>query len=295
MCGAFLAAREDERVKQVFHSFLSGIEKYRADSETLFYRSTYAGCGDGDPFYDDNVWIAIEFLRAWELTGNDDWYRKCLSLASYVYSGYDVHGGAIVWKPTEKTLNGCTNAPAAALSARLYIANGDSQYLVWAEKLYSWCEKKLYDDDEGCFFDHVRLDGTLDRSKYSYVTGMMISAAVWLYKATNRADYLYYADKYAKEGISRFVKSADGQLQTQPHPWFNMKLLHGLSEAEELTGDDYTSAFRSVIDKALINAKLSNGYYSVDWATRESDDCGQDILEQAGFCECLSIIGGMNK
>jgi len=293
MCNAYLEARDDAEIRALLTKYLNGLDKYRAEAPPRHYDSA-AEVG-GDPFYDDNVWIASEFLRASECLNRPDLIADCREVMRYVYSGFDTNAGALAWKPAEPTLNACTNAPAAELSARLYLRTNNIEYLNWAKKLYAWCVDALYDKEAGCFFDHIRLDGTLDERKYPYNTGKMISAAVWLYRAADDEQYLRGAKRYARESAERFIKKEGGVCRLQPCPWFNMKLLRGYADLRAAAGEDWRGLFVEPAEQALRLARGKWGLYGNDWAAAPDRDSGYSLLEQAGFCECLCILAAIKR
>ena len=85
----------------------------------------------GEKYYDDNQWIGITSLDAYERTKNKD----CLALGKQMYdfmmTGYDnALGGGIYWKEGSKSSkNTCSNGPGVLVALQLYKATKEKKYL----------------------------------------------------------------------------------------------------------------------------------------------------------------------
>jgi predicted alpha-1,6-mannanase (GH76 family) len=178
---------------------------------------------DDRKFNDDVLWMALAFLRSYELTG-DKASREAArrNFDAVVARGLSDDLGGGLWWTTEATQkNACVNGPGAVAACRLYLALGDRSYLERAESLYAWERERLFDESTGAVYDHVtrKADGTevLNRQTYTYNQGTFIGAAQSLQLATGVPAYFVDAleafafarDKLTKDGILA-VEGPDG-------------------------------------------------------------------------------------
>lgn len=145
--------------------------------------------------YDDMEWMALAWLRAYQITGQAAYKATALLLWKDIQTGWNEHmGGGIAWQKTQLDYkNTPANAPAAILAARLYQAFGEAENLEWALKIYRWQKEHLVDPATGFVWDGMNRtgDGQIDKEwKYSYNQGVYIGAAVELYRITKDPSYL---------------------------------------------------------------------------------------------------------
>ena len=135
--------------------------------------------------YDDQMWIARELIRAYQLTGREDYLDKAVYLTDYVLEGWDcwrdANGnemGGITWGPGYNSKHACSNAPI--IQPLVWLADiftptdetidfsyrdmdnmvvtetmprGD-HYLDFAKKIYAWQKSKLL-NSSGCYADLI--------------------------------------------------------------------------------------------------------------------------------------------
>lgn len=98
--------------------------------------------------YDDQMWIARELIRAYNLTGNRKYLENAAYLTDYVLEGWDcwhdesgVEYGGITWGPGYNSKHACSNAPII-------------QPLVWLSDIYKELEEndQLIDDEKAYRF-----------------------------------------------------------------------------------------------------------------------------------------------
>jgi hypothetical protein len=77
---------------------------------------------DADKYYDDNAWLVITFLEAYESNRDPRFLKRADETLKFVLSGWDeASGGGIWWHQGHKdgTKNACSNGPAAVGCLRL--------------------------------------------------------------------------------------------------------------------------------------------------------------------------------
>lgn len=107
-----------------------------------------------DRFYDDNVWLGIDFCDIYEATGDKKYLAQAEMIWKFIESGTDdVLGGGIYWCEQKKhSKNTCSNAPGTVYALKLYAATGDGRYLEQGKGLYAWTKEHLLDTGDGRLF-----------------------------------------------------------------------------------------------------------------------------------------------
>jgi len=267
------------------------MDKVRGDYRV--YNSTTDG---GDPFYDDNAWIVLEFICAKNLFSVDEYLTLARETSEYCYSGGDDKlGGGIYWKEKDcRTKNTCICAPAAILSARLYRETGDKYYLDKAIGLYEFTKKYLLDSD-GVYFDNVNADTAhVDRAKYTYNTGTMICAGAELFELTGKEEYLEDAKKSAEGGYKRFGEKIPGGYRLKSdHSWFNSWLLEGyLALEKHVDMKEYIDDFAYAVGFALEH-KYSDGLVHKRWDMENTEIHERrraELIMQSGTLKCAALL-----
>lgn len=170
-------------------------------------------------FYDDNQWIAIAYLDAYNRNHQPKYLDVSKMIYRYMLGGIDtVSGGGIYWKEGDKTTkNTCSNGPGILVALQLYKITRQKQYLDTALSLYRWTNKYLQAPD-GVYYDNVKLPSLkIAKATYTYNTGTMLQSNVLLYEITKKQQYLTEAKRIASAGKARFFKN--GKLPNEY--WFN--------------------------------------------------------------------------
>jgi Predicted glycosyl hydrolase len=171
-------------------------------------------------YYDDMEWMALAWLRAYDLIGDERYKEAALILWEDILTGWnDEMGGGIAWRKEQLDYkNTPANAPAVILGARLYSRFGDAQYLEWAKRIFEWQRQTLVDPETGLVWDGINRqgDGRIDKDwKFTYCQGVYIGAAVELYRATGDRSYLDEAWKTADYVERQMTSPATGMLPSE--------------------------------------------------------------------------------
>ncbi len=296
---ALYRATGDEKYREILEKrILPGLEQYwDSIRRPNCYQSYPTFNGESDRFYDDNDWLAIDFCDLYALTGEKKYLEKAEILYQYIYSGWDdTLGGGIYWCEQQKrSKNTCSNAPAAVLCMKLYNLTKGKNYLEQAKKTYTWTKQNLRDPEDGVYWDNIRLDGSVDKAKYTYNSGQMIQAGVLLYLQSGDETYLKEAQETAKGSYEHFTKmrkNAEGveaRFYTA-NPWFNVILLRGLKALYEVDGN--ATYIRTMADNARYawqHTRDANGFLSNDWSGTEPKPY-KWLLDNACMVELFSEI-----
>jgi len=198
-----------------------------------------------------------------------------------VMSGEDEKlGGGLYWREQElKSKNTCTNAPAIVSALRLHQLTGKDEYLETAERLYRWTAANLQDKD-GLFWDNIRMNGSIDKRKYSYNSALMIRASTLFHLIKDDPQYLEEARRIADAADRRWVRDngaiADGGR-------FAHLLIEALLKLHQVDGDDrWLEIGLDAVAHVRENLRDPHGRYPSRW-DREIDGPVREVnlLDQA--------------
>jgi hypothetical protein len=229
LCALIQAANEVESIqpgqdlmKPVLHTIA---KYYNTDSPAPGYQAYLSSAGKDSRFYDDNQWIAIACIDAYNRTKEKMYLDKAEEIYTFMMTGYDeLAGGGLYWKEDEKnTKNTCSNGPGILIALQLYKITKKKEYLTTGIKLYDWTTKHLRAAN-GIYWDAIKIPSMeIDSAQYTYNTGTMLESNVLLYEITKDKKYIQEAQTIAKAAEKRFYKN--GKLPG--HYWFNVVLLRG--------------------------------------------------------------------
>ncbi|MEO5711950.1 MAG: glycoside hydrolase family 76 protein [Luteolibacter sp.] len=191
------AVRHDPKYKPVMRKFFEGIESYW-DSKVKIpgYEAAPTGGGGNDKYYDDNAWMVITFLEAYEITGESRYLKRSMETLDFVMSGWDEQaGGGIWWHVAHKDgcKNTCVNAPAAVGCFHIskYIdPKAAEKRIADGGKIVKWTTATLRADN-GLFGDAIVVaTGRKNMGTLTYNSALMIRAYLSLYALTGKDVYL---------------------------------------------------------------------------------------------------------
>lgn len=273
---------------------LSGLEEYFDTKRSPAAYSSYVITSPAsDRFYDDNVWLGIDFTDIYMQTKDTKYLDKAKLIWKFIQSGTDDKlGGGIYWCEQKKeSKNTCSNAPGSVYALKLFEATQDSSYFVEGKALYDWTKANLQDPSDFLYYDNIGLDGKIGKEKYPYNSGQMLQAAALLYKLTNNKQYLSDAQNIAKSGYDYFFtdfETTNGdkfKLLNKNDLWFIAVMFRGYAELyNQDSNNTYIDAFRKNLDFAWDNMRDEKGLFSKDWTGKEKDS-NKWLLTQAAFVE----------
>jgi uncharacterized protein YyaL (SSP411 family) len=222
--------------------------------------------GNGnDKYYDDNAWLVITFLEAYETNRDPRYIKRADETLQFVLSGWDAEGGGGIWwhqLHKDGTKNACANGPAAVGCLRLakYREGGAAAALVdEARKIVGWTIGALQADD-GLFDDRIVVaNGEVKRGKLTYNSALMLRALLGQYRATGKKEYL--------EQAQRIAKSADWFLDGKTGVYRDaVRYGHFMVEAD-------LELYRTTKEEYLLKrAKKNVDAYYENWKAKPPDD-----------------------
>lgn len=253
-----------------------------------------------DRFYDDNVWLGIDFCDIYAATGDGKYLDEARKIWKFIESGMDdVLGGGIYWCEQKKhSKNTCSNAPGSVYALKLYAATGDAHYLEQGKALYAWTKNTLLDPEDGLYFDNVNLSGEIGRAKYAYNSGQMVQSGVLLYRATGDESYLQDAQRTAAACHERFFEPftpADGtpfRIIRKGNVWFSAVMVRGLEALYAVDGNAaYLNDVQRSLDYAWDHARDERGLFETDF-TGTGKESEKWLLTQGAMAE---MFGRMSR
>lgn len=204
---AAAAALEPDTYLKPLRAYADQIQVYWLKHEGLDGFDVQPGPKASDRYYDDNAWLVLALAEVFEVTKDPKFLDRSAATFRFVMSGEDEKlGGGLYWREVErKSKNTCTNAPAIVSALRLHQLTRDVKHLETAKRVYAWTCKNLQDTD-GLFWDNIRLDGQVDRRKFSYNSALMIRANCLLHEITGGASYLKEAQRIAAAAEKQWIR-----------------------------------------------------------------------------------------
>lgn len=281
---------------------LPGLEQYLDATRVPTAYASYVNMAPAsDRFYDDNVWLGIDFTDLYLATERPGYLDKAKMIWKFIESGTDdVLGGGIYWCEQKKAgKNTCSNAPGSVYALKLFKATGDSTYFDAGRSLYEWTKTTLQDTTDCLYFDHKTVKGQIGKAKFAYNSGQMLQAATLLYNLTGNESYLNDAQAIAESAHKRFfdktATDANGEfpLLSKGNIWFTAVMMRGYDELYKADGNPkYMDDFVRNLDYAWENSRdTSCGLFHEDWSGQEKDS-KKWLLTQAAMVEMQAMAAG---
>lgn len=298
---ALFEATHDKKYKKLLDSrVLPGLEEY-FDTQRVpnAYSSYIRTAPASDRFYDDNVWLGIDFTDTYQMTQEQKYLDKAQLIWKFIESGTDsILGGGIYWCEQKKeSKNTCSNAPGSVLALKLFKATNDSSYFEKGKKLYEWTQRNLQDSADYLYFDNIRLDGKIGKAKLAYNSGQMMQSAALLYQLTKNPIYLKDAQNIAKECFNYFftdftpaTNEEAFRMLKKGDIWFTAVMLRGFIELYQIDKDKtYINAFNKSLSYAWDNARDEKGLFNTDLSGKSKDE-RKWLLTQAAMVEMYARL-----
>ena len=297
-CVALYKATGNKKYKKILEKrILPGMEQYWDNSRLpACYQSYPTKYGQHGRYYDDNIWIALDYCDYYQLTHKPASLEKTVALYQYIYSGWsDEMGGGIFWCEQQKEAkHTCSNAPSTVLGVKLYRLTKDAKYLEKAKETYAWTKKHLCDPTDHLYWDNINLKGKVSKEKYAYNSGQMIQAGVLLYEEAGDEQYLHDAQQTAAGTDAFFRTKADKKDPTvkvhKDMAWFNVILFRGLKALYKI--DKNPAYVNAMVENALHaweNYRDENGLLGRDWSGHNKEQY-KWLLDNACLIEFFAEI-----
>jgi hypothetical protein len=242
----------------------------------------------GDKFYDDNSWVAQAKVQQYLTTGDQSALERAKQLFALIVSGWDTSiahadSGGVFWTQASwsSDRNTVSNMPPAEFGLRLYQITGDQYYFDWAKRMYDWTNTYLQTPD-GLYWDHLDLQGNIQKTIWSYNQGVPVGVNVLLYQITGDNAYLQEAERIANAALTYYGTSG---LYNQP-AYFNSIFFKNLLLLQSVNHNrDYVNAMQAYADSVWQNnLDTSTGLFHF------SGSAQTQLLEQAAMIQIYAVL-----
>jgi len=285
LAALFQAYSEMPQIQKSLDKYYSAQDS--VDVPGLGYESFVIALGGGQRYYDDNQWIGLSYCDLYESTKNPIYLEFAQKIYQFGMTGFDKEtGGGIYWREYDQsTKNTCSNGPQIVLALRLKELDGGNdtkfKYMENAKNLYDWVNKN-FKSPENVYWDKINLsDGKIDKTTWTYNTGIMIQANALFYGITKDESYLKEAQLIATSSLKQFAPNG----QFPDTLWFNAVLLRGYTSLKEIDGNSqFVDAFESDT-KRVLETQMS----SVDGLIGTKEP--KTLIDQAAMLEICASLG----
>lgn len=305
---------QNEKIKKCYIDMLdNGFDEFKVENATLktpsgtfrgitYYNSSRGN--KGDYYYDDNAWICVRYLTAYEQFGNEDYLKRAEEILEFLWTGYDDYqGGGIYWSKSYadngKSNKGvCTNGPSAISYLWAYQITKNETYLERGKLLYDWVNETLR-DDKGIYFAGVN-----DPWQPAYDQGTMLYASCLMYEITGDEQYMKLA-RTSVNAICNHMFTTEGsrnnlKVTMKRNPifksWCVGWLTRGMVKYCTIKGgkNTYMTMLQNVMDQTL-QTKDKNGQYDPFFCSPgkdfwDKDYHDSDVMQPAGIVIVLQLL-----
>jgi len=289
LCALIQAANEMEVLEpgqNYLQPVVNSIQRYYSDKPPLpAYQDYVFKERVSSRFYDDNQWVAITCLDAYERLHEKSYLDKAAMIYRFMMTGWDTAaGGGLYWKEGDRTTkNTCSNGPGILVALRLYQYSHDKALLQSALDIYHWVNKNLQAPD-GLFYDAIKIPSlAINEKKYTYNTGSMLEANTLLYTITRDTAYLREAQRMAAAGRAYFFKNN----RLPGEYWFNAVMLRGYAALYKIDKNRAWIDFFKTDAERVWNMERDNHFVGTKTAPR--------LIDQAAMIEIYARLQQLNR
>ncbi len=193
------------RNRAKYASYVAGL--YKAQSARGWHEGT-------NTYYDDENWMALSLSRAYQITQPEPAAGEnplnYLTTAESLYA--DIMGAVVKdssgnfagirWHYGQNGRATASNAGPVITGLLLARLTGNSAYSNFAVQAYDFWFNKMVDKSLYRVADFLNADGSMIWADWTYDNGLMVGAALQLYKATGNGTYLAQARGFANYMIA---------------------------------------------------------------------------------------------
>jgi len=247
--------------------------------------------GQNDRYYDDNAWIAKDYMDLYDKTGTLLYLTRARSIYTFCMSGECPSGGIRFHEkdsdPTSDRFDSfatCATAPTACVCLRLYKATQTEKYLLDGKRLYEFMKTAGWGIGPGY---------------RGYENAVVMQAAILLYEITKEDKYLKDAQNIGHAMEARYISWQTRRLN-EVSCWGG----HDMTDAYvNLYAVDKDQNWLNIVAGYLSylhdNCKDADGYYPESWNDTAKDGKRYQLLDQASaasaFLKMSLTLGGQKK
>jgi len=265
------AAKADpQRYRARLVRFADALEQYWKVKEGM---GGYAVLpGGSERYYDDNAWVVLGLLEAYQLTGQSKCLAQAVKTLTFIAGGEKKTKGGGIRQHEDKPGGAaiCTTAPATVGALRLYEITKNPKFLQAAERWYAWMTSKevgVQDPSDGLYHQGAELaDGTwkVNLGKRAYQSALPLRAALLLHQIKKDDSYLAEAQRIAASAVAHWVQPSGALKETGQ--WGGSDLCDALLDLCAVDGNpERLATVRRVLRFLHENGRDRNGCYGEYW------------------------------
>jgi hypothetical protein len=213
-------------------------------------------------WYDDNGWWGTAFYDAYRATGDTRYLASAKRALMFVDSGWDPKRGGIWWDTRHSFHAGESLAGGTLTAAYLYHETHSPKYLALARKYIRWADADFRGDDG--LYDRNEDDDT----PMPYVQGPMALAFVIICQTSGKKGYCDEGEELADNAAKRFPTLTMG-------PQYDAMYVRAMLELYRFDHNPrWYQIAAAAADRALANARDSNGLFLLTWDGRPTQSIG---------------------
>jgi predicted alpha-1,6-mannanase (GH76 family) len=162
-------------------------------------------------YFDDNLWWALAWVAAWDLTGDERYRAAAQAIFAHSLTGWDgTCGGGLWWNEKRDYKNAITNelflTLAALLAARV---PGQREYRDWALRSWEWLHGSGMIGPSGLVNDGLTAAcANNGDTTWTYNQGVILGGLAALHELTGDEAYLGQAEVTADAAVRSLVDAA---------------------------------------------------------------------------------------
>ena len=278
-------------------SYLEVVENTFTRAQRGFIRVQRRKPGFINDFFDDNLWWALAWVAAGDLTGDERYRAAAQAIFAHSLSGWDdACGGGLWWNEKRDYKNAITNelflTLAALLAARV---PGRPEYRDWALREWEWLRGSGLIGPSGLVNDGLTA-GCVNNggTTWTYNQGVILGGLAALHELTGDEAYLRQGEAIA-DAVLRSLTSPAGILAEPGEaraaagdrdlPQFKGIFVRYLQDfSRYVSKPEYGAFLLANADSVLASDRNQAGQFGLHWAGPFD---GADASRQASAVEVL--------
>ena len=262
------------------------------------------------------MWWVISLARAYQVTGEPGYLELSKSGFERVWSGskklkdngsYDPVRSGMYWAWNQKNPEGtplpsmgkmaCINYPTVIGAMTLFEITQDSTYFRKGLEIFNWAQNNLFNKETGRVADSKHGAGNPNWKDHVYNQATCIGAAVMLYKATGKRNFLddaVLAANYTKNQMSNngFLHFETGIEQGIYPAIFAQYIIRLIEDGKQY---QYVPWLRYNINAGWANRIPSSGITFKDFTNPASDLSSIQSYDASGISALIQLVKPRSK
>jgi len=258
-------------------SYLDVVENTFTRAQRGFIKVQRRKPGFINDFFDDNLWWALAWVAADDLTGDERYRATAQAIFAHSLTGWDdTCGGGLWWNEKRDYKNAITNELFLALAARLATrVPRQPEYRDWALREWEWLHGSGMIGPSGLVNDGLTADCTNNGdTTWTYNQGVILGGLAALHELSGDEAYLRQGEVIADAAL-RSLTSPQGILAEPGEaqagggdlPQFKGIFVRNLQDFSRYDGKpEYGTFFRANAESVLANNRNPAGQFGLHWA-----------------------------